>query len=43
MKRTLTLVFLSLVFCGVEAGAVSAVSEHMAALPSQWNKKKIIY
>jgi hypothetical protein len=37
MKRTVTLILLSLV-C-----AIDAVREHMAALPSQWNVKKLLY
>jgi hypothetical protein len=37
MKSTVTLILLSLV-CGIEAGR-----EHMAALPSQWNVKKLLY
>jgi hypothetical protein len=37
MKRTVTLILLSLV-CGIDA-----VREHMAALPSQWNVKKLLY
>lgn len=37
MKRIVTLILLSLV-CGIEA-----VREHMAALPSQWNVKKLLY
>ncbi len=37
MKRTVTLILLSLV-CSIEA-----VREHMAALPSQWNVKKLLY